>query len=509
MSFGFDPRPRCHQPERRNALLWCLALAALTLLLLLAAPPAGAQTTDYDGDDDGLIDVRTPAQLSAIRYDVDGNGDATDTEYADAFPGRDTNAATLMGCPAPDGCSGYELLNDLDLSGYNPWTPIAVNYAAVFDGRGHAISGMTVRITSNSHGGLFQNLTSGGVLRNVGVINPNVHDTSGFSVGGLVGRINAGGIVERSYVSGGRIATASNNTNIGGLAGYNRGAIRVSYSTAAVVLEGTRGDVSSGGLVGWQRFGTITTSYAAGPVVGSGGSGTDFGGLVGYHTEASARVLDSYCDRSASGRADCVGLAGGSAGAVDAPALNTGELRRPGGYSGIYEDWNFDLDGDPMTDDDPWDFGGSRDYPLLKFDANGDGKATWQEFGQQYRYEAPPPPYNWQADHPESYANARYGITASCEVVTTGTGDDAVNTSTLTFNLADYDRPITLALSLWDKTHFRSLPSLGHNMPALQRQGQTATVEVVTDPARTRFRLDGQYGLNLVLGYADCHTDDP
>ena len=45
-------------------------------------------------------------------------------------------------------------------------------------------------------------------------------------------------------------------------------------------------------------------------------------------------------------------------------------------------------------------------------------------------------------------------------------------------------------------------------MPALQREGQTATAEVVTDPARTRFRLDGQYGLNLVLGYADCHTDD-
>ena len=36
-----------------------------------------------------------------------------------------------------------------------------------------------------------------------------------------------------------------------------------------------------------------------------------------------------------------------------------------------------------------------------------------------------------------------------------------------------------------------------------------ATVEVVTEPAKTRFRLDGPYGLNLVLGYADCHTDDP
>ena len=53
-------------------------------------------------------------------------------------------------------------------------------------------------------------------------------------------------------------------------------------------------------------------------------------------------------------------------------------------------------------------FGGPRDYPLLKIDFNGDGKATWQEFGNQYRAAPPgPPAYNWRADHPESYANAR------------------------------------------------------------------------------------------------------
>ena len=92
--------------------------------------------------------------------------------------------------------------------------------------------------------------------------------------------------------------------------------------------------------------------------------------------------------------------------------------------------------------------------------------------------------------------------------MTTGTGDAAVTTATITFDLAEYTRPITLALSLWDRTHFRSLQSLGIAMPSLQRDGQMATVEVATDPARTRFRLDGPYGLNLVLGYADCHTDD-
>ena len=100
-------------------------------------------------------------------------------------------------------------------------------------------------------------------------------------------------------------------------------------------------------------------------------------------------------------------------------------------------------------------------------------------------------------------------MATSCAVQTTGTGDDAVSTSTLTFDLGDYTRPLTLALSLWDGTHFRSLQSQGISMPELRQEGQTATVEVVTDPAQTRFRLDSEYGLNLVLGYADCHTDDP
>ena len=49
-------------------------------------------------------------------------------------------------------------------------------------------------------------------------------------------------------------------------------------------------------------------------------------------------------------------------------------------------------------------------------------------------------------------------------------------------------------------------------MPHLERDGQRATLRVATDPAQTRFLLDGRpNGLrqNLLLGYADCRTDDP
>ena len=47
----------------------------LALCLGLFAANAGAQsTTDYDDDNDNLIDIRTLAQLNAVRYDLDGNG---------------------------------------------------------------------------------------------------------------------------------------------------------------------------------------------------------------------------------------------------------------------------------------------------------------------------------------------------------------------------------------------------------------------------------------------------
>ena len=49
------------------------------------------------------------------------------------------------------------------------------------------------------------------------------------------------------------------------------------------------------------------------------------------------------------------------------------QLQEPTGYTGtIYANWNSDVDGDPTTgdadgNDDPWDFGTSSQYPVLKY----------------------------------------------------------------------------------------------------------------------------------------------
>ena len=491
-----------------------VTLALLALALLLAAPPAGAQqTTDYDADDDGLIEIRTPAQLNALRHDLNGNGDATHADYVAAFADRDTTPATLMGCPSGT-CTGYELRDDLDLStDYPAWTPLG-NYSATFDGNGYAISGLTINTTGNDDAGLFTQLSGSGVIRNLGLVAPSV-SAAGNSrrAGGVVSTVDQNAVVETSYVLGGTLTVRSGLQLVGGLVGRLEGTVRASYSTAAIVMASPCSGCNShrtGGLVGFSNGGKIIASYATGRNAASGIQ-IRAGGLVGSVETVSGNtpaITDSYCNSQTTGR-NCIGQQSGVT--VASAGYTTRELRRPTQYTGtIYANWNIDLDGDPMTDDDPWDFGTHRNYPLLKADKNGDGRATCEEFSGQPCYRAPgPPPYNPAHDHPEIYANPRYEMATACAVQTTGTGDDAKSTATLTFDLGAYTRPLTLALSLWDGTHFRSLQSQNIAMPELRQEGQTATVEVVTDPAKTRFRIDSQYGLNLVLGYADCHTDDP
>ena len=92
-----------------------------------------------------------------------------------------------------------------------------------------------------------------------------------------------------------------------------------------------------------------------------------------------------------------------------AAALLTRQLKRPVAYATIYANWNLDLDGDPDTNDDPWEFGSPRTYPLLKADKNGDGTATCEEFGSQPCYTPPGPPGLQLASRPPGNLPKRPG----------------------------------------------------------------------------------------------------
>ena len=139
------------------------APAVLTLASALvnqSGHKVAAGRTDYDRNDNGLIEVSTAAQLHAMRWDLDGNGAvgaaADHADYVAAFP----LAVAGMGCPS-SGCVGYELAADLDLdvAPYNAgggWEPVGDNasrFGAVFRGNGRTISGLYLN-RSRNHSGL-------------------------------------------------------------------------------------------------------------------------------------------------------------------------------------------------------------------------------------------------------------------------------------------------------------------------------------------------------------------
>ena len=366
-----------------------------------AAAPVVAPVVDYDSDDDGLIEVRSLAQLNAIRYDLNGDGATSDLGYAAAFP----NPMAGMGC------SGYELMADLDFdenndgaitelndpaywNGGEGWDPLGGNispgsdighnvFSGAFEGNNHSIANLFIERPDRKAVGLFGGTRWGAAIRNLHLTNAQVsgQDRVGALVGyseGAVSSSSATGQVNAASNGGGLVGllggmvtgSHAGGSRLGGLVGYlhTTGAIAGSYATGSVTATGT-----AGGLTGVLR-GSLEASYATGQVQSGG---TYVGGLVGLIRGAGA-VTHSYWDTATSGQSNSAGGMG----------KTTAELQTPTGYNGIYADWNVDLDADG-TNDDPWDFGTNSEYPVLKVDFNNDGTATWEEFGAQPRT-APP-----------------------------------------------------------------------------------------------------------------------
>lgn len=221
------------------------------------------------------------------------------------------------------------------------------------------------------------------------------------AVGGLIGSSLGDGTISGSYATG----TVLGNDSIGGLIGSSRYArTSVSYATGEVSgsdqvggligSNGGSGIISAsystgrvsgndlvGGLVGSSDDkSTITTSYALGRVSGR----YQVGGLVGLSADA-AKITNSYWNTQTTG----LSLGVGEGSSHGTHGKTSRELQQPIGYTGIFATWlidsdNADEDFDGKTGvDDVWDFGSENQYPTLVVDLDGDGTASWQEFGSQ------------------------------------------------------------------------------------------------------------------------------
>ena len=225
----------------------------LTAAILLCAAPLTVYASDTVPD--GYTGVWTADDLYAVRNDLSGS-------YI-LMQDIDLTEAT-----AEDG--------DFDL-GYG-WTPIGADsshqFTGVFDGNGHAITGLQTR--GNKYYSSLFGFVNGSTVKNLRLEDVSVQ--SGSYAGGLIGYMSSG-TVQNCSVSGS--VTGSSNY-VGGLIGYvETGTVTQCYNTATVT-----GTSYVGGICGCYNSNisalTISDCYNTAAVAASSSCA---GGILGYHID--------------------------------------------------------------------------------------------------------------------------------------------------------------------------------------------------------------------------------
>ena len=232
---------------------------------LVSEQPVTNEPPPYDTDADGLIEITTVAQLHAVRYDPNGDGNPSSgaATYRAAFP-DDSPPLTCVG-----GCQGYEVVSDLDFAaagmwntgaGWNPIGSFVDPFNTTFEGNGHTIANL--HINRSDDAGLFGVSSGSAVIRNVGLVNVNVTGGPGADNHGAALAVSNRGTIRGCYATG-RVQAG----NAGGLVSDNTGTIEASYAAVQVVSAASEPG-GAGGLTGDNYTGTITDSYATGRVQG-------------------------------------------------------------------------------------------------------------------------------------------------------------------------------------------------------------------------------------------------
>ena len=352
--------------------------SAATIHIAATAQDDEMTGTDYDADDDGLIEVATLARLHAMRWDLDGDGSSTsEAGYRAAFAG--SVLAEDMGClDGPDSnddgdCAGYELARDIDFDtdqdgdvdaddAIANWAPIGTSSApfdTVLKGNGHVVSNLRADRPGQAHQGFFAHTSPGSRVESLGLRDAYVRGADWVGILAADPR----GTIDAVWTSGAAVGV----NGVGGVAGRLRGRLRAGYSTASVTQS--TGTAGGGGLVGVNGWATgaraapghIVASYSTGAVAGPGG-----GGLAGASGHASSTVAASYWDTQASGVATSAGGTGAT----------TVALQTPTSATGTYASWNdIDLDSDGEGDA-AWDFGTAHNYPALQYGGMDRGRSA-------------------------------------------------------------------------------------------------------------------------------------
>ena len=322
--------------------------------------------------DDGC-DAYEPAVLTTGKYDIDANGEITDSDeaYEIGNAGQLYWFAGLVNGTLTDGTAqnlkanavltaditvNEDLLTSINTdkdgnvtngTSFRIWLPMGkINanngqqmlYAGIFDGKGHSISGLYANLydapvedseyafNKKSFAGLFG--LDAGVTRNLGILDSYMRGE--YNIGGICGSAE-GGTIQNCYST----ATVCGESYLGGICGRSRSnsIIENCYNAGNVFGNGK----SIGGICGdngatlqdCYNVGNVNGKFNVGGIVGgSSGSGNtiwikdcynrgnvigdtkDIGGIGGYI--GSSLVENCYSQATVSGNTNVGGICGNS-----------------------------------------------------------------------------------------------------------------------------------------------------------------------------------------------------
>ncbi len=265
-----------------------------------------------------------------------------------------------IGAESNDWGKHFRLMADIDMSDFdgNDGRPVfniiapdadavklrfqGTPFTGVFDGNGHTISNFSYTSTDTSHIGLFgyvDTLGKEAVIKDLGLISPNVDAGAGGYVGSLVGVLKKGTITG-CYVEGGNVVGYE---NVGGLVGaYGEGELgsvdlpfTISNCCSTSNVQGTS---HVGGLVGSNYEGRITNSYATGNISGKecvgGLVGSNFGSIVSCYSSSSTNGEERVGGLVGVNRDGFAGI-GGTTRHLEANVTNCCSMGTVSGYSSV------------------------------------------------------------------------------------------------------------------------------------------------------------------------------
>ena len=310
-----------------------LALA-MALPQMVLAQGAG-KALDFDGTDD-YVTVPDAANLDiSSNITIEMWAKKTATDYGTPTGTPITNVTELQNMKN-NLTANYYLANDIDASATSTWNsdgaggyygfePIGnstTKYTGTFDGQGYKITNLYINRGTTNYVGLFGYVDTGGEIKNVGLINPDV--TGNAFVGALAGYCKVS--VTNCYSAGSSGSVTGNDQHIGGLVGYWYGygtssTITDCYSTCNVTIVGDY-NPSVGGLLGRSFGGTVTKCFSTGDVSGTGGFPA--GGFVGMNLFST--ISNCYATGDVSGSGQTGGFVGKNSAGIITNCYSTGSV---------------------------------------------------------------------------------------------------------------------------------------------------------------------------------------